>query len=107
YLLLDDHPASTMPYTPNDAIASVNRKPTGRSATTIEMRPQRESHGAPNGMTAHASIAGTNAIIGASVKSGLFTCDGSVASFMMFFTPSAAGCSSPSLPPTRFGPSRP
>src|SRR3954471_13085541 len=107
YLLFDDQPASTMPYTPSDAMASVNRKPTGRSATTIGMRPQRESHGAPNGMTAQATSAGMNASIGASRKMGLFTCPGIVSSFMMFFTPSAAGWSSPSLPPTRFGPSRP
>ena len=85
----------------------MNRKPTGRSATTIEIRPHRESHGAPNGMTAHAMSAGMNASIGASMNIGLFTCGGSVSSFMMFFTPSAAGCSRPSLPPTRFGPSRP
>src|SRR5215831_18009489 len=78
YLLFDDQPASTMPYTPNDVMARMNRKPTGRSAITIEMRPHRESHGAPNGMTAAAMRAGMNASMGASVNIGLFTWAGSV-----------------------------
>ena len=39
YLLLDDQPASAMPYTPSELIARTKRKPTGRSATTIGIRP--------------------------------------------------------------------
>ena len=61
YLLFDDQPASTMPYTPSDEIARMNRKPIGRSATTMSMQPHGESHGAPNGITAHVSSAGMKA----------------------------------------------
>src|SRR4030095_15802669 len=44
YLLLEDQPARTMPYTPSDVIASTNRKPIGRSANTMSMRPHLDAH---------------------------------------------------------------
>src|SRR5678816_4515073 len=82
YLLLDDQPASTMPYTPSEVIASTNRKPMGRSAKTMSMRPHFDAHEAPKGITAQASIAGVKDSIGARKKSALFTYGGSVSSFM-------------------------
>src|SRR6266480_3144741 len=104
YLLLDDHPASTIPYTPRELIARMNRNPTGRSATTRSILPHRVGTGAPNGMTHHVVSAGRKDSIGASTKSGLFTPAGIVSSFMKFLRPSAAGWSHP-LPP-RLGPCR-
>src|SRR5437016_3612390 len=43
YLLLEDQPASTMPYTPSDASARMKRNPIGSGARAISMRPQGES----------------------------------------------------------------
>ena len=102
YLLFDDHPARTIPYTESEVIASMNRNPTGRSATTRSILPQRVGTGAPKGITHHAVSAGMNERIGARMNSGLFTPAGIVSSFMKFLSPSAAGCSQPL--PTRFGP---
>src|SRR5882672_8239053 len=102
YLLFEDHPARTIPYTPSDVIARMKRNPTGRSATTRSILPQRVGHGAPNGITHQAVSAGMNESIGARTKSGLFTPSGIVSSFMKFFRPSAAGWSHPL--PTRLGP---
>src|ERR1051325_1487164 len=68
YLLFEDQPARTIPYTPSDVIARMKRKPTGRSATTRSTLPQRVAIGAPNGMTHHAVSAGRNASIGASTN---------------------------------------
>ena len=84
-----------MPYTPSDEIARMKRKPTGRSANTMSMRPQRDAQGAAKGITAHVSSAGMKDSIGAMMNSGLFTAPGIDSSFMMFLRPSAAGCSSP------------
>src|SRR5215467_10785489 len=47
YLLFDDHPASTMPYTPSDEIARMNRNPIGSGAIAVSIVPHGESHGAP------------------------------------------------------------
>src|SRR5262249_60090340 len=58
YLLLDDHPASTMPYTPSEEIARMYRNPTGRSATTSGTSPHLVCSGAPNGHTANVSTPG-------------------------------------------------
>ena len=71
YLLFDDQPASTMPYTPSDASARMKRNPMGSGASASSIRPHGESHGAPNGITAHVSSAGMKAIAGASMKSGV------------------------------------
>src|SRR6266700_912317 len=101
YLLLDDHPASTIPYTPSELIARIYRKPTGRSATTIGTTPHGVGSGAANGITANVSSAGTNEINGASVNNALSAWAGSVSSFRKFFRPSAAGWSNP-WGPTRF-----
>src|SRR5688572_10339516 len=54
YLLFDDQPARTIPYTPIDVIARMYRNPIGSDASARSMRPQGDSHGAPNGITAHA-----------------------------------------------------
>src|SRR5213079_1455108 len=71
YLLFDDHPASTMPYTPSDPKARMYRNPTGRLATTMSTSPHGVGSGAANGITANVSSAGTNDIAGASMKSAL------------------------------------
>src|SRR5687768_18276019 len=104
YLLLDDQPASTIPYTPSELMARMNRNPIGRGARIISIRPHGESHGAANGMTAHVTSAGMNASAGASTNSGMLAAAGYVSSLTKFLTPSAAGCSHPL--PTRFGPCR-
>jgi hypothetical protein len=91
YLLFEDQPANTMPYTPRDVSASMNKNPTGRSATTRSILPHRVGSGAPKGITHHAVSAGMKEMIGARTKSGLFTPAGIVSSFMKFFSPSAAG----------------
>src|ERR1035437_9337806 len=104
YLLFEDQPAMTMPYTPTDEMARMNRKPTGIGANTISMTPHREPHGAANGITAHVMNAGTNESTGARMNSGRFAAAGYVSSFTKFFSPSAIGCSHPL--PTRLGPCR-
>src|SRR4051812_18933770 len=91
YLLFDAQPASTIPYTPSEEIASMNRKPTGRSATTISILPQRVGSGDANGITHHVVSAGMNDRIGARMKIGLYAASGYVSSFMKFLSPSAAG----------------
>src|SRR3954470_2832860 len=72
YLLFDDQPASTMPYTPSDPIARMNRKPIGIGASAISIVPHRVSSGAANGRTAHVIIAGANDSAGARMNSGMF-----------------------------------
>ena len=71
----------------------------------MSINPHREYHGAPNGMTANVISAGINDNAGAMMNSGLYAAPGYVSSFMMFLSPSAAGCNRPPGP-TRFGPSR-
>src|SRR5207237_8015923 len=105
YLLFDDHPASTMPYTPSDPKARMYRNPTGRLATTMSTSPHGVGSGAANGITANVSSAGMNDMAGASMKSTLSAWAGSVSSFTRFLRPSAAGWSNP-WGPTRFGPRR-
>src|SRR6185436_2110535 len=60
YLLFDDQPAITMPYTPIDEMARMNRKPTGIGASTMSITPQREPHGDAKGITAQVMSAGMN-----------------------------------------------
>ena len=74
YLLFDDQPASTMPYTPSDAIARMKRKPIGIGASAMSIVPHFETHGAPYGITDHVSSAGVNDIAGARMKSGRYAC---------------------------------
>ena len=74
YLLFDDQPASTMPYTPSDEIARMKRKPIGIGAIAMSIVPHCESHGAPYGITAHVSSAGMNDITGARMNSGRYAC---------------------------------
>src|SRR5688500_2970552 len=76
YLLFDDQPARTIPYTPSDVSARMKRKPIGRSATTIGISPQRVGRGDANGITAQAVSAGMNAIAGARMNSGLYAASG-------------------------------
>jgi hypothetical protein len=71
YLLFDDHPARTMPYTPSDAIARMKRKPIGRSATTMSIRPHLVGIGDANGITAQVMSAGMKASAGARMNSGM------------------------------------
>src|SRR5262245_54884779 len=78
YLLFEDHPASTMPYTPMLAMASVKRNPIGSGATDMSIVPHGESHGAPHGITAHVISAGMNAIAGARMKIGVYASPGYV-----------------------------
>src|SRR4029078_13655654 len=72
YLLFDDQPAITMPYTPIDEMARMNRKPTGIGASTMSMTPQREPHGDAKGITAQVMSAGMNDNTGARMNSGRF-----------------------------------
>src|SRR6478672_10901133 len=72
YLLFDDQPASTMPYTPSDEIDRIYRKPIGSGASAMSIVPHFDCHGAPYGMTAQVSSAGRNDITGASTKSGRY-----------------------------------
>ena len=77
YLLFDAQPASTMPYTPSDEIARMNRKPIGRSATTIVDEPPRRAAAARRTGSPPTSIsAGMKASTGASMKIGLFAAPG-------------------------------
>src|SRR5213078_2972149 len=76
YLLFDDQPASTMPYTPSDEIARMKRKPIGSGASAMSMWPHLESHGAPYGITAQTRSAGMNAITGARMNSGVYASPG-------------------------------
>src|SRR5690349_3347166 len=65
YLLLLDHPASTMPYTAIEAIDMIYSTPTFRSATyRLIVRPNNVN-GGPNGMTAAMIREGTTVRIGA------------------------------------------
>src|ERR1051325_5154438 len=105
YLLFDDQPASTTPYTPSDPIARMKRNPIGNGASAVSIVPHCDSHGAPYGMTDHVSSAGMNDITGARMNSGRYAWSGYVSSFMMFLTPSATDCSNP-CGPTRLGPRR-
>ena len=90
YLLFELHPASVRPYTPRELIAKVKRNPTGRSATTMSMRPHGVGSGDAKGITAQVSMAGTKASAGASMNSTLCASAGYVSSFMKFLTPSAS-----------------
>src|SRR5438067_985837 len=72
YLLFDDQPASTMPYTPNEATARMNRNPIGSGASAMSIRPHGDAHGAANGITAHVSSAGMNAMAGARMNNGMY-----------------------------------
>src|SRR5207237_7901926 len=47
YLLFDDHPARTMPYTPRDPMARMKRKPIGIGASAMSIRPHFDCHDAP------------------------------------------------------------
>src|SRR3954462_13184693 len=76
YLLFDAQPASTMPYTPSDPIARMNRKPTGIGAIAMSITPHLECHGAPYGITAHVNKAVVNDIAGARMKSGKYAWPG-------------------------------
>jgi len=115
---LDDQPASAIPYTPIELMASTNRKPIGTSATTMGIGPwwtkrpsgprvtsKSSGSGAAKGITAERSRAGMNDMAGASWNSQRLASAGAVSSLRMFFTPSAAGCSRPPQP-TRLGPNR-
>ena len=103
YLLFELQPASVMPKTPSDAIASVKMKPTGRSAIASDITPHGVGTGAANGITAQLIIAVENAMAGASENRIVLPAPGESSSFMKFLSPSAAGCSSPPGP-VRFGP---
>ena len=59
----------------------------------------------PTGISEIDVSAKINAIIGAAMYSGLYTCGGNRSSLKMNFTPSASGCSRPNGP-TRVGPQR-
>src|SRR5438552_7595846 len=72
YLLFEDQPASTMPYTPSDASARMNRKPIGSGASAMSIVPHLVSSGAAIGMTAQVSIAGMNESTGARMNNGRF-----------------------------------
>src|SRR6478672_9307826 len=55
YLLFDDQPARTMPYTPSDEMARMYRKPIGIGANAMSINPHFDCQGAPYGITAQVS----------------------------------------------------
>src|SRR5436190_15043191 len=66
YLLFDDQPASTMPYTAIEAIDIKYNTPTLISARyNVTMRPFHKVNEVPHGITAAIMIEGTNVMIGA------------------------------------------
>ena len=71
---------------------------------TAPMLSRPSSVSSPNGMTATTSNVGTNRTIGARLKTALSAVSGTVSSFVISFTMSAIGCSSPKGP-QRLGPS--
>src|SRR5664280_180785 len=109
YLLLEDQPASTMPYTPSEPMARRNSTPTPRSGAT-SMPPSGTpntvtSLPAPNGITMNVSRATDTEIIGASRYSPRLTLAGVRSSLKRSLTASTIGWKSPSGP-TRLGPRR-
>ena len=71
YLLFDDQPASTMPYTAIEAIDIRNSTPTLMFATDcVTVRPNTCT-GGPQGMTAAMTIEGTMVITGARKNTSL------------------------------------
>ena len=106
YLLFDDQPASTMPYTPSDEIARMKRNPIGRSATTMSMRaPRRGQRRAERNHRPRHHRRNEREHRREDEERPCSRAPGYVSSFMMFLRPSATGCSSP-RGPTRFGPCR-
>ena len=69
----DDQPASTIPYTPMEAMATMNSTETGRSVTCsgVVMSVNGIGTGPAMGITANAVMAGTAITNGASMKTSL------------------------------------
>src|SRR4029450_11839304 len=100
YVDPDDQPASTIPYTPIEAIATIKSTDTGRSVTCngvmISVNGTRTSPAI--GMTAKAVIAGMATTNGASMNTTLSAAVGVKSSLNLSFMPSARDCSSPNGP---------
>ena len=65
YLLLEDQPASAMPYTPMADMAKMKRIPTFRSATRKAMSRPKRCRLSPKGITAVPTKEGTKLNAGA------------------------------------------
>ena len=96
----DDQPASTIPYTPIEAMATMNSTETGRSVTCsgVVMSVNGTGTGPAMGITAKAVMAGTAITNGASMKTSLSAAFGVKSSLNMSFMPSASDCSRPNGP---------
>src|SRR5687767_9707994 len=70
---IDDQPASTIPYTPIDDIASTSSTATGRSVPCSAVWWPKIDTVGPNGMMTNEMNAGTAATIGASTNTTLST----------------------------------
>ena len=103
----DDQPASTIPYTPIEAIATMNSTDTGRSVTCngVVMSVNGIRTSPAIGITAKAVIAGMATTNGASMKTSLSAAVGVKSSLNISFMPSARDCSRPNGP-FMFGPLR-
>src|SRR5437764_3513777 len=96
YFEFDAQPPSAMPYTPSEASAKMNSRPTLRSVTCNQ---------GPKGITENDNKAGINDTTGAAIYKNLFALVGTTSSLKRNFSPSAIGCSRPKGP-TRVGPGR-
>src|SRR5215207_9406521 len=105
YLLFDDQPASTIPYTAIDAIDIRYNTPTLMSATYKEISRPNAVKDVPHGMTAAIMIEGTSVITGAQKKMILSALLGVSSSLKINLTASAIGWNKPNGP-ARFGPMR-
>src|SRR5215207_8113302 len=98
YLLFDDQPASTIPYTAIDAIDIRYNTPTLISATYNVISRPNAVKDVPHGMTAAIMIEGTSVMIGAQKKMILSALLGVSSSLKINLTASAIGCSNPKGP---------
>src|SRR5688500_12301435 len=105
YLLFDDQPASTMPYTEIAAMDMKYKMPTLISARYSVISPPNKLIERPHGMTAAMMMEGTTVKIGARKKTGLNALAGVSSSLKINFTASAIGCNKPKGP-ARLGPMR-
>src|SRR5512147_1536326 len=95
YLLLLDHPASTIPYTAIEAMEVRYNTPTLRFATYKVISRPNKLNEVPSGITAARTSEGTTVSTGASKNATLYTRDGVNSSLKINLTASAIGWSKP------------
>lgn len=91
YLELLAHPASIIPYTPNDEITKTNKTPTSTSTKEPKL---------VYGIRAQLAKLRTKVSRGAKLNKNLFALIGTIISFTNNFKPSAKGCNKPQKPTT-------